>query len=72
MQIVFCILIVWVLVNKKDQKIISTNFANEKHRDFKFFQKSKLKINKNIKILADSCYQGIERFHENTYLSRKK
>jgi len=37
-----------------------------------YFQKSKLKINKNIKILADNCCQGIEKFHENAYIEKNK
>jgi hypothetical protein len=35
------------------------------------FEKSKIRINKKVKLLADSGYQGVKKIHENSELPKE-
>lgn len=61
-----------LLVDKNKKKILKTNFSNGKKHDFKLFKDSKLKINKNIKLLGDTGYQGIDKIIKNSETPNKK
>lgn len=45
--------------------------AGRKH-DFKLFKDSKLPIAREIKLLIDNGYQGIEKWHKNAELPKKR
>ena len=60
-----------IVVNKFDKTIICTSFSNGKCHDFRLFKESKVFINKNIKLLADTGFQGITHIHENSQTPEK-
>lgn len=47
-------------------KIICFSVSKGKTHDFKLFKNSRLPIFRNVKILADSGYQGIVQYHKNS------
>lgn len=61
-----------VIVNKANGIIICTAFSNGRCHDFRLFKESKIRIYKNIKVLADSGFQGIGKFHKNSETPKKK
>ena len=60
-----------ILVNKSTKEILRTNFSNGKKHDFKLFKESNLKINAEIKILADTGYLGINKLFKNSETPQK-
>lgn len=48
-----------------------TNFTNGKTHDFKLFKESKIVLNKEIKLLADSGYEGINKLIKNSEIPHK-
>jgi len=61
-----------VIVNKKNSQILATNFSNSKKHDFKLFKESKLKVNKNTKVLVDTGYLEIKDIISNLELPKKR
>lgn len=61
-----------VIINKADREVVCTTFSNGKRHDFRLFKESKVLINKNIKVLVDTGFQGISKFHQNLEISKKK
>lgn len=59
-------------MDKTSKKVICTDFSNGEKHDFQLFKDSKIKIHPEIKILADSGYQGLEKLHNKTKTPRKK
>ena len=47
-------------------KVICFSVSKGKVHDFNLFKNSRLPILKNAKILADSGYQGIVKYHKNS------
>ena len=60
------------MVNKNNKEILRTNFTNGKTHDFRLFKESNLNINKNIKVLADTGYLGIDKLFKNSEIPHKK
>jgi transposase len=60
-----------LIVNQKDGKILCTAFAKGRDHDFELFKKSNIRAAKQVKILADSGYQGIQKTHSNAQTPRK-
>ena len=60
-----------IAVNKSDKTIICTSFSNGKCHDFRLFKESKVFINKNIKLLADTGFLGITHIHKNSQTPEK-
>lgn len=56
----------------RDRKILKTNFANGKKHDFRLFKESKFIIKTDVKILADTGYQGIQKIHSNSIIPIKR
>lgn len=56
----------------RDKKILKTSFANGKKHDFRLFKESKFHLKSNIKILADTGYQGIQKIHLNSVIPIKR
>ncbi len=52
--------------------MVCTAFSNGKRHDFRLFKESKVWINKNIKVLVDTGFQGISKFHQNSEIPKKK
>jgi hypothetical protein len=61
-----------VAVDKKTREVISTAFSNGKRHDFRLFKESKTHILKEIQVKTDTGYQGIKKFHPNSFLPKKK
>jgi len=59
-------------VNKSTKEIICTSFSNGKLHDFRLFKESKVHVQKSIKILTDTGYQGLKKIHSNTEMPKKK
>ena len=60
------------MVHKESKEIICTSFTNGKCHDFKLFKESRVRFNKDRKILADSGYQGIQSIHKNSETPKKR
>lgn len=52
--------------------MICTSFSNGKRHDFRLFKESKVLIHKNIKVFADTGFQGINKLHQNSDIPKKK
>lgn len=61
-----------MVVDKKSGTVICTSFTCGKRHDFRLFKDSNLQINQKIKILADTGFQGIKKFHENSEIPKKR
>ncbi len=61
-----------VIIELKTRKIMCLRQAKGKIHDFKLFKKSKVKLPKTSKMLADKGYQGIQKIHENSATPIKK
>ena len=61
-----------MVVDKKEKKIICTNFSNGRRHDFRLFKASGVYIHPTIKSLTDMRFQGIQKIHHNTELPKKK
>ena len=59
-------------MDKRSKKVICTDFSNGKKHDFQLFKESKTKIHREITVLADSGYQGLEKLHDKAKTPRKK
>ena len=61
-----------VVVNKADRQIICTDFANGKKHDFALFKESKVRIQPETKVSADTGFIGIKKIHANSELPIKR
>lgn len=52
--------------------MICTAHTKGTTHDFALYKQSKLEINKELEILADSGYQGLDKLHENGKTPKKK
>jgi transposase len=59
-------------VNQKTLEIIATDFCNGSKHDFSLFKDSRSVISAHIRTLADSGYQGILDWHQNSLTPAKK
>lgn len=59
-------------MNKNKKEIICTSFSNGKRHDFRLFKESGVRIHPEIKAITDTGYQGIQKFHQNSALPKKK
>ena len=55
----------------KTKRIVCTHHDTGKTHDFKVFKKSKLPLNKKVKVKADCGYQGLEELHMRSYIPKK-
>ena len=56
----------------QNNRIICVNTSQGKEHDFSLFKKSKLAILNRVKVMADLGYLGIDKFHKNSVLPKKK
>lgn len=59
-------------MNKKTQQIICTNYSNGKCHDFRLLKKSGVQFYKDLKVLTDTGYLGLQKIHTNTFMPKKK
>jgi len=61
-----------VIVNKKTEEILATDFCKGSQHDFKLFKDSRSGLSPTTCTLADTGYQGIAQNHENCRTPTKK
>lgn len=59
------------MIDKKSKRILRTAFTYGRVHDFKLFKRSKLRIHKDIKIIGDLGYLGIDKYHRNSVIPHK-
>ncbi len=59
-------------MDKETKKIIYTSTSNGKQHDFRLFKESGVKLCKNIKVITDTGYIGLQKIHENVFMPKKK
>jgi hypothetical protein len=60
------------MVNKANGEVICTAFSNGKRHDFRLYKESHSPVHPHTKLLADTGYCGMHKFHSNTLLPKKK
>lgn len=60
-----------MIIDKKEAKIICVEVGQGRRHDFHLYKNSKVHIKETVKLLTDSGYQGIKKFHQNTALPKK-
>lgn len=61
-----------VIIDQKNRQILCTAYGKGREHDFKLYKRSKIRITKEIKCLADKGYQGIKKYHELSQTPKKK
>ena len=61
-----------MIINLESKEIICTAFDKGSTHDFTLFKKSKTHFNKKLECYVDKGYQGIQNFHKNSQLPKKK
>jgi IS5 family transposase len=61
-----------IVINRKDLRVICLECGVGREHDFRLFKRSKLKLQKEHKCLADKGYQGIKKYHDNSQTPHKK
>ena len=61
-----------LIISSQDKTIRSIHCDKGKIHDFKLFQRSKVAIGSNVRLLGDSRYQGIKAIHSNSKIPFKK
>ena len=61
-----------VIIDKATLDIICLYFGHGRTHDFKLFKASGIHFNPKTKSLEDSGYQGIARYHSNSFIPQKK
>ena len=58
--------------DQKSEQIICVRCEKGRVHDFRLWKESKIGLNKEIKILGDKGYQGIQEIHQNSQIPHKK
>jgi IS5 family transposase len=61
-----------VVADQKSEQIICVRCEKGRVHDFRLWKESKIGLNKEIKILGDKGYQGIQKIHQNSQIPHKK
>ena len=61
-----------VIINQKNGEILCTAYGKGREHDFKLYKRSKIKIRKEVRCLADKGYQGIQKYHYLSQTPKKK
>ena len=59
-------------MNQSTREIICTAHGKGKEHDFRIFKNSKVRLRKEVKVLADKGYQGIQKLHSHSQTPKKK
>lgn len=60
------------MINQSTQEIMSTAFAPGRVHDFRLYKQSGMALAKQIRCLADTGYQGLNKLHQNSQTPTKK
>ena len=61
-----------VIIAQENGEIICTAYGKGREHDFKLYKRSKTRIKKEIRCLADKGYQGIKKYHNLSQVPKKK
>lgn len=60
-----------LIICEESEEIIATYFGKGKMHDMKLFEKSRVRLSKEVEIKADSGYQGMQKKHGKLLLPKK-
>ena len=60
-----------LIICEESQEIIATYFGKGKMHDLKLFEKSRVRLSKEVEIKADSGYQGLQKKHAKVLIPQK-
>ena len=60
-----------VVVSQKSGKVLCVHAATGSCHDFQLFKQSRLPLARALKVLTDSGYQGIKKYHQNREIPTK-
>ncbi|MCA2878179.1 IS5 family transposase [Microcystis sp. M051S1] len=61
-----------VVADQKSEQVICVRCEKGIVHDFRLWKESKIRLNKEIEILGDKGYQGIQKIHQNSQIPHKK
>lgn len=61
-----------VVADQKSEQVICVCCEKGRVHDFRLWKESKIGLNKEIEILGDKGYQGIQKIHQNSQIPHKK
>ncbi|REJ51516.1 MAG: IS5 family transposase [Microcystis wesenbergii TW10] len=61
-----------VVADQKSEQVICVRCEKGRVHDFRLWKESKIGLNKEIEILGDKGYQGIQKIHQNSQIPHKK
>ena len=61
-----------LIINQADKSVICMGFRQGRQHDFRIFKNSRVKVIERVQVLSDKGYQGIRRYHTNSYIPPKK
>ena len=61
-----------MIIDQKNGQILCTAYGKGREHDFKLYKRSKIKIRKKIRCLADKGYQGIKKHDHFSQTPKKK
>ena len=60
------------VADQKSEQVICVRCEKGRVHDFRLWKESKIRLNKEIEILGDKGYQGIQKIHQNSQIPHKK
>ena len=61
-----------VIIDQRSGQILCTAYGKGREHDFKLYKRSKIRIRKEIRCLADKGYQGIQKYHHLSQIPKKR
>jgi hypothetical protein len=61
-----------IVADQKSEQVICVRCEKGRVHDFRLWKESKIRLNKEIEILGDKGYQGIQKIHQNSKIPHKK
>ena len=60
-----------LIICEESEEVIATYFGKGKTHDLKLFEKSRVRLSKEVEIKADSGYQGMQKKHSKVLIPKK-
>jgi len=60
-----------LIICEESEEVIATYFGKGKTHDLKLFEKSRVRLSKEVEIKADSGYQGMQKKHDKVLIPKK-
>lgn len=60
-----------LIICEESEEVVATYFGKGKMHDLKLFEKSKMRLTKEVEIKADSGYQGLQKKHGKALIPKK-